>query len=159
MSHRLLTTLHAAHANCVVVLLQVILKILTSLVGRDHQVESFANFNRETEQPSYQCCITYLQLLIQPWLHQIEMGWWLQLTTATRLSRPLTVTTLDIYHILPYIAHCMLIFFRESKISIYISLIIESEMIPSTVLILGLRPANERRRYKITPYLIGWVQT
>ena len=26
-------------------------------------------------------------------------------------------------------------------------------------LILSLRPANERRRYKVTPSLIGWVQT
>ena len=26
-------------------------------------------------------------------------------------------------------------------------------------LILGLRPANEIRRYKVTPSLIGWVQT
>ena len=26
-------------------------------------------------------------------------------------------------------------------------------------LILGLRPANERRCYKVTPSLIGWVQT
>ena len=26
-------------------------------------------------------------------------------------------------------------------------------------LILGLRPANERRRYKVTPSLIGCVQT
>ena len=26
-------------------------------------------------------------------------------------------------------------------------------------LILGLRPANERRRYKVTPAVIGWVQT
>ena len=25
----------------------------------------------------------------------------------------------------------------------------------NTGLILGLRPANERRRYKVTPYLIG----
>ena len=25
--------------------------------------------------------------------------------------------------------------------------------------ILGLHPANERRRYKVTPSLIGWVQT
>ena len=28
-----------------------------------------------------------------------------------------------------------------------------------TCLILGLRPANERRRYKVTPSLIGWAQT
>ena len=28
-----------------------------------------------------------------------------------------------------------------------------------TGLIPGLRPANERRRYKVTPSLIGWVQT
>ena len=28
-----------------------------------------------------------------------------------------------------------------------------------TGLILGLRPANERRRYKVTPPLIGWAQT
>ena len=27
------------------------------------------------------------------------------------------------------------------------------------VMILGLHPANERRRYKVTPSLIGWVQT
>ena len=26
-------------------------------------------------------------------------------------------------------------------------------------LILGLRPANEKRRYKVTPSLIGWAQT
>ena len=26
-------------------------------------------------------------------------------------------------------------------------------------LILGLRPANERRRYKVTPSLIGWART
>ena len=26
-------------------------------------------------------------------------------------------------------------------------------------LILGLRPANERRRYKVSPSLIGWAQT
>ena len=26
-------------------------------------------------------------------------------------------------------------------------------------LVQGLRPANERRRYKVTPSLIGWVQT
>ena len=26
-------------------------------------------------------------------------------------------------------------------------------------LILDMRPANERRRYKVTPSLIGWVQT
>ena len=25
--------------------------------------------------------------------------------------------------------------------------------------ILGLRPANQRRRYKVTPSLIGWAQT
>ena len=28
-----------------------------------------------------------------------------------------------------------------------------------TGLIPGLRPANERRRYKVTPSLIGWAQT
>ena len=25
--------------------------------------------------------------------------------------------------------------------------------------ILGVRPANERRRYKVTPFLTGWAQT
>ena len=30
--------------------------------------------------------------------------------------------------------------------------------IKQTKLILGLRPANERRPYKETPSLIGWVQ-
>ena len=30
---------------------------------------------------------------------------------------------------------------------------------PMAWLILGLRPANERRRYKVTPSLIGWAQT
>ena len=28
-----------------------------------------------------------------------------------------------------------------------------------TGLILGLGPANERRRYKVTPSFIGWAQT
>ena len=28
-----------------------------------------------------------------------------------------------------------------------------------TVLILGLHPANKRRRHKVTPSLIGWTQT
>ena len=34
-------------------------------------------------------------------------------------------------------------------------------MLPTHIpgLILGLRPANERRRYKLTPFLIGWVQS
>ena len=31
--------------------------------------------------------------------------------------------------------------------------------IPDTGLILGLCPANERRRYKVTPSLIGWAHT
>ena len=31
-------------------------------------------------------------------------------------------------------------------------------MIDDSGLILGLRPANERRRYKVTSSLIGWVQ-
>ena len=30
---------------------------------------------------------------------------------------------------------------------------------PCAGLILGLRPANERHRYKVTPSLIGWAQT
>ena len=30
---------------------------------------------------------------------------------------------------------------------------------PMAGLILGLRPANEMRRYKVTPFLIGWAQT
>ena len=34
-----------------------------------------------------------------------------------------------------------------------------SPCILSTGLILGSRPANERRRYKVTPSLIGWAQT
>ena len=32
-------------------------------------------------------------------------------------------------------------------------------MLVSSWLILGLHPAHERRRYKVTPSLIGWVQT
>ena len=39
----------------------------------------------------------------------------------------------------------------------------KSTFFPASVmfsgLILGLRPANERRRYKVTPSLIGWAQT
>ena len=33
------------------------------------------------------------------------------------------------------------------------------EQINISGLILGLHPANERRRYKVTLSLIGWVQT
>ena len=32
-------------------------------------------------------------------------------------------------------------------------------LLPFSGLILGLHPANERRRYKVTPYLIDWAQT
>ena len=32
-------------------------------------------------------------------------------------------------------------------------------LITITGLILGLHPANERRRYKVMPSLIGWAQT
>ena len=32
-------------------------------------------------------------------------------------------------------------------------------MFSVTGLIQGLQPANERRRYKVTPSLIGWAQT
>ena len=31
-------------------------------------------------------------------------------------------------------------------------------LLPDAGLILGLRPANERSRYKVTPSLIGWAQ-
>ena len=33
------------------------------------------------------------------------------------------------------------------------------QIFQTTGLILGLHAANERRRYKVTPSLIGWVQT
>ena len=35
----------------------------------------------------------------------------------------------------------------------------ELVMLDNTGLILGLYRANERRRYKVTPSLIGWAQT
>ena len=35
----------------------------------------------------------------------------------------------------------------------------DNERLDISGLILGLRPANERRRYKVTPSLIGWAQT
>ena len=38
-----------------------------------------------------------------------------------------------------------------------IAMIVEVLTIPG--LLLGLLPANERRRYKVTPSLIGWAQT
>ena len=37
--------------------------------------------------------------------------------------------------------------------------VIEAEWRMYAGLILGLRPANERRRYKVTPSLIGWAPT
>ena len=39
------------------------------------------------------------------------------------------------------------------------SMLFEEHFIGIHGLILGLRPANERRRYKVTPSLIGWAQT
>ena len=32
-------------------------------------------------------------------------------------------------------------------------------LLHDTGMILGLHPANDRRPYKVTPYLIGWAQT
>ena len=39
------------------------------------------------------------------------------------------------------------------------SIVAASWAIMSAGMILGFRPANERRGYKVTPSLIGWVQT
>ena len=36
---------------------------------------------------------------------------------------------------------------------------VHPHLLPHIGLIQGLRPANERRRYTITSYLVGWVQT
>ena len=33
------------------------------------------------------------------------------------------------------------------------------ENIATVGLILGLHPANDRRRYNVTPFFIGWAQT
>ena len=35
----------------------------------------------------------------------------------------------------------------------------KDNLIATAGLILDLHPANERRRYKVTPSLIGWAQT
>ena len=45
-------------------------------------------------------------------------------------------------------------------LSVETALVVKSEIQvkKNTGLILGLRPANERRRYKVTPSLIGWAQ-
>ena len=54
----------------------------------------------------------------------------------------------------------LLIFFRRGQISISSG----NSVLPNrwkviTWLILGLYPANVRRRYKVIPSLIGWAQT
>ena len=41
----------------------------------------------------------------------------------------------------------------------YFSGLNEFVLMVLTALILGLHPANERRRYKVMPSLIGWAQT
>ena len=53
----------------------------------------------------------------------------------------------------------MLLFWLNSSLST--SVVVEMTIFSTTCagLILGLRPANERRRYKVTPSLIGWAQT
>ena len=43
--------------------------------------------------------------------------------------------------------------------NIYARTILMSEQHVISGLILGLRPANERRRYKVTSSLIGWAKT
>ena len=44
------------------------------------------------------------------------------------------------------------------KVSCFIRHLV-GHFIKHSGLILGLRPANERHRYKVTPSLIGWAQT
>ena len=46
----------------------------------------------------------------------------------------------------------------ENMSKLYSALDLQTHSVPSG-LILGLHPANDRRRYKVTPSLIGWVQT
>ena len=41
----------------------------------------------------------------------------------------------------------------------YPDILLDEAVITWAGLILGLHPANERRRYKVTPSLIGWTQT
>ena len=60
----------------------------------------------------------------------------------------------------------LLVFLKRSKASaasvgviLYPNTEASAMVYPVTGLILGLRPANERRRYKVTPSLIGWAQT
>ena len=51
--------------------------------------------------------------------------------------------------------------FREYDVNTVAAdvLIMQDEHIYVSGLILGLHPANERRRYKVTPSLIGWAHT
>ena len=55
----------------------------------------------------------------------------------------------------------MVIFMMGILISGKMDLILKVEQAAdwNTWLILGFRPANVRRSYKVTPSLIGWVQT
>ena len=46
---------------------------------------------------------------------------------------------------------------KQSGSSLWILVVLNHTKEPG--LMLGLRPANERRRYKVTPSLIGWAQT
>ena len=55
------------------------------------------------------------------------------------------------------------LFFDNMPILIYLplthSIILSESHAAHSGLILGLRPANERRRYKVTTSHIGWAQT
>ena len=51
------------------------------------------------------------------------------------------------------------VFHRFKKYAICYAIAIMYAIYRVTGLILGLCPTNERRRYKVTPSLIGWAQT
>ena len=71
----------------------------------------------------------------------------------------------NISSMLIWYCYCCITMFLLGNTAVYVFFIIVScSMHPSganvaTGLILGLRPANERRRYRVTPSHIGSVQT
>ena len=58
----------------------------------------------------------------------------------------------------PFSIHCMLWLFTMIDLNTRISMAPNTTHGMSSGLILGLRPANERRRYFVTASLIGWAQ-
>ena len=99
-----------------------------------------------SQRPVTRSFDVFFDLRLNKRLSKQSWGWWLE-TPSPPLWRHRNVVQ---YH---HTGSCY------NKISLYVHISIYLAINSKTVIILCMRPANERWRYIVTPSLIGWAHT